>query len=479
MFGKDMVLQRELPVPIYGLAEPGESVTVSFAGQEKGTTAGEDGRWRVVLDPLETSREGRTLTVKGNNTRTFKGVLVGEVWLCAGQSNMAGSFGDKHAIEQQYLQMDLKRLRFCGKTKASWSRIDKRTAKRLSRVAFYFGLRLYRELDVPVGLITRHNGGTPIQSWMSYEDSEVIRKKLNIPADWREEGKKARDPGHQYNDKISADNHVQGVIPFAIRGVVWYQGERNAKASTAWEYDQLLAHHIACWRKDWGERAGIETRAFPFYYVQVPTDLHMRNYEFPWLRDRMRRAVEITENTGMAIFWEEGPGLHPKDKQLAGERLALIALARDYGRSDLVYCGPLLDQVHFENGVARLSFKFVGGGLKERNGKGKLDYFELAGADVEYRPAEAWIDGDAVLVRSDAVPEPKYVRYLFNANTDVEESVEGGAGDEGTANFSLMNAEGIPASSFMTDDELPPTRKQMTPAQLRMADDEENERKEP
>jgi len=461
MFGNDMVLQRELPVPIYGWADPGEKVTVTFAGQEKSTPAGNDGKWQVVLDPLEMSRSGQTLTVKGSNTLSFKGVLVGEVWLCAGQSNMAGSFGDKHPWTDEYNKLKLKHLRFCAKTRASWGDITERTSARLSRVAFYFGLHLYQELDIPIGLITRHNGGTPIQAWMSSGDAEMIRKKLDIPEDWREEGKKIRNPGFQYDDKISADNKVQGVVPYAIRGVAWYQGERNAKGNTGWEYDKLLAHFIDCWRKDWGERSGLETRKFPFYYVQIPTDIHLRSYEFPWVRDRQRRALEITENTGMAIFWEEGPGLHPADKELAGKRLALLALAKNYGRKDLVYSGPLLDDVRYADGKARLSFAHVGGGLRERNGKDKLDYFELAGEDVKYHPAEAVIDGDEVVVTSAAVSDPKYVRYLFNANGAVEESTEGGAGDKGSANFSLMNAEGIPAAAFMTDDEIPGPRKEM------------------
>jgi len=455
MFGSGMVLQRELPVPVYGKADPGEKVTVTFAGQEKSTTTGDDGKWQVVLDPLETSNQGQTLTVKGTDEKSFKGVLVGEVWLCAGQSNMAGRFGAKHTIEDEYLKLDLKRMRFCGKGKKGWDTIDEKSAKSLSRVAFYFGIHIYKELDIPIGLITRHNGGTPIQAWMSEADAEVIRKKLNIPEDWREEGKKIRNPGFQYNDKLKE------VIPYGIRGAVWYQGERNAKSNTSMEYDQLLAHHIDSWRKDWGERAGLETRKFPFYYVQIPTDIHMRNYEFPWVRDRQRRALDITENTGMAIFWEEGPGLHPADKELAGKRLALLALAKDYGRTELVYSGPLLDQVTYSPNTARLTFKHVGGGLKERNGEKKLKYFELAGDDVKYHPAEAVIDGNEVVVTCAAVSQPKYVRYLFNANPPVEESAEGGAGDKGASNFSLMNVEGIPAAAFITDNEVPGPRANM------------------
>ncbi|MBF0199114.1 MAG: hypothetical protein HQL32_15465 [Planctomycetes bacterium] len=449
MFGKGMVLQREQPVPIWGKADPGEKVIVSFAGQEKSVTTGDDGKWQIVLDPLQTSSEGQTLYIKGNNEKSFASVLVGEVWLCAGQSNMAGRFGPKSPFPEKYDKKKLRGMRFCGKGNKGWDNIDEKSAKSLSRVAFFFGAYLYEELNVPIGLITRHNGGTPMQSWMCAEDAEVARKALNIPEGWREEPKKIREPAYQYNDKLKE------VIPYGIRGAIWYQGERNAKSNTAWEYDQLTVHFLNSWRKDWGERAGLETRNFPFYYVQIPTDIHMRNYEFPWVRDRQRRALDITENTGMAIFWEEGPGLHPAGKELAGKRLALLALAKDYGQTDLVHSGPLLDTVSYSPNTASLSFKHVGGGLKERNGEAKLKYFELAGEDVKYHPAEAIIEDDKVIVTCPAVSDPKYVRYLFNANPPVKESKEGGAGDKGESNFSLMNVDGIPASAFMTDNELP------------------------
>lgn len=450
MFSSKMVLQRELPVAIWGSADPGESVSVAFAGQEKSTTAAEDGSWRVILDPLTTNNQGQSLRVSGTaNELNLKDVLVGEVWLCAGQSNMAGRFGEKGgSIPQEAFDHGLRKIRFHDRK--SWDTVDKRSQRRLSRVAFFFGYELHKELNVPIGLIPRHNGGTPVQAWMSETDAEAIRKELGIEPDWREEAKKKqRKPGYQYRDKI------EHVIPFTFRGAIWYQGERNAKAQTSWEYDRLLAHHIGSWRKDWGERAGLPTRKFPFYYVQIPTDLHIRNYEFPWVRDRQRRALEITENTGMAIFWEEGPGLHPKDKSLAGKRLALLALAHDYGQSDLVYSGPLLDEVTFKGNKATFNFAHVGGGLKERNGASELQYFELAGADLVYHPAEAKIVGDTVVAWSGAVSEPKYARYLFNANKAVTESEEGGDLDEGSGQFSLMNAEGIPAAAFITDNEKP------------------------
>ena len=453
MFGSKMVLQRERPVAVWGQADPGEAVALSFAGQERSTKADAQGDWRILLEPLEASKEGQQMTVRGPaNEIILNNVLVGEVWLCAGQSNMAGRFSKGHSIPDEAFAHGLQHMRFHDRK--SWGGVDKKSQNRLSRVAFFFGYELYKELDVPIGLIPRHNGGTPVQAWMSKQDAEAIRTQLGIEPDWREEAKKQRAPGYQYRDKI------EHVIPFTFRGAIWYQGERNAKGQTAWEYDRLFAHFIESWRKDWGERSGLPAYKFPFYYIQIPTDIHMRGYEFPWLRDRQRRALEITENTGMAIFWEQGPGLHPANKHLAGKRLALLALANDYGQSELVQSGPLLDKVQFENGTARLSFTHTGSGLRERNGKSELDYFELAGADLVYQPATARIDADTVLVSSDQVTAPKYVRYLFNVYEGVTESAEGGKGDAGGGIFSLMNAEGIPASAFITDDAKPFTRTQ-------------------
>ena len=233
IFDHSMVLQRELPVPVWGTADAGEQVTVSFAGQKLTATTDSDGRWLVRLQALETSNTGRTLTVTGSNTLTFEDVLVGEVWLCSGQSNMADSFNPQKSrfIESQYFESDLSRFRFS--TPRGWDSITPRTQRSLSRVSFYFGIELYQELNIPIGLILRYNSATPIQAWMPADASEVIRKRLEIPSDWND-NKENRNPAVQFDNKIAP------IIPFAFRGVIWYQGERNAKAQTGWEYRHLL-----------------------------------------------------------------------------------------------------------------------------------------------------------------------------------------------------------------------------------------------
>jgi sialate O-acetylesterase len=431
LFSDNMVLQRELPAPIFGTASPGEKVSVTFDGQTLETVAGADGNWMVKLSSFKTSKTGKEMVIKGSNTITLNNILVGEVWLCSGQSNMAGKFATAkgRGIDPKAFEKDHSGLRFSSKN-GGWEVFTPDSQSRCSRVGYYFGMRLYEELGIPVGLIQRATSGSPIQSWMPVSAAEEIRIELGIPKHWGDP-RKPDTAGKEY------DAWIETIIPVSFRGVTWYQGERNAKTQTGWEYRHLLPHLIETWRKTWAAKAGIPLRGFPFYYVQVPSQAP--DQEYPWLRDAMRRALDLTENTGVAIFYDHGPGLHPENKKPAGERLALWALAKDYGRTDLVHCGPLLDAVTFNGNKAVLTFKHVGVGLKSVSGEKRLRFFEIAGADAEYASANAEIVGDTVVVQSDKIAKPVYVRYLFRKA-------------EPNAEFSLMNAEGIPASSFITDD---------------------------
>ena len=440
IFSNGMILQREMPVPIWGTADPGEKIVVSFAGQIVSDQANTNGNWLIKLAPLEASNEARTLSIKATNQIVLKNILVGEVWLCSGQSNMAGTFVAQKGrrIHPDDFKTDYSRFRFNGHNKG-WDTISEKTQNRLSMVAYYFGKDIYRNLNVPVGLITRYNSGTPIQAWMPRKAAEEIRETLKIPKNWRDpQDKPPRFPGAQFDEKIAP------IIPYALRGAIWYQGERNAKSETAFEYDKLLAFHIKTWRDLWGKRADLKPRLFPFYYIQIPTQVSPVTAEWPWLRDRMRRALDITENTGMAICYDEGPSLHPENKEPFGKRLALHALANDYGNKSLVPSGPLLDEVKIKGDEAILSFHHIGGGLVSKSGDEELNYFEISGKDGEYVPAEARIDGDTVTVRSEPIPNPVYVRYLFRKS-------------EPSPEVSLLNKEGLPASSFITDD-FPPKR---------------------
>ena len=437
VFGDHMILQRDLPVVVWGSATTDESVTVSFAGQSKTTTTKTSGNWQVTLDPLKTSKIGRTLTISGSNTIQFKDVLVGEVWLCRGQSNMAGRFSASkdHKLAAEYFENDLSLLRTSNRT--GWHPMTQSAQNLYSRVAFYFGYELLQELEIPVGLIQRYNSGTPIQSWMPKAASEEIRKKLGVATNWNDPKDKGnRAPGHQYADK------TEPIVPFTFRGVIWYQGERNAKSQLGWEYDQLLAFHVKTWRELWATQAKQPARDFPFYYVQVPTQMAPLDAEWPWLRDRMRRALNLIPNSGMAVFYDYGPDLHPANKQPAGKRLSLLALRHTYDQKDVVANGPLLRSVKFEGATARISFDHTEGGLKSRHGQ-EVKYVELAGKDGVYHHANANLDGNTVVASSPAVPKPAFARYLFRkAKPDPD--------------YSLHNGAGLPASSFITDDAKPP-----------------------
>jgi CubicO group peptidase (beta-lactamase class C family) len=435
IFSSNMVLQRELSVPVWGTADAGEKVTVRFCGQSKVTEATEDGKWMVHLDPLETSSNGQTLIVVGKNRVELSDVLVGEVWLCSGQSNMADSFNSSKSrfIEPESFAKGLDHMRVS--TRLGWTAIDEKTQRTVSRVAFYFGQKLYRDLNIPIGLILRYNSGTPIQSWIPQDESEIIRKKLGIPEGWNDI-QENRNPGVQFADKIDP------IVPFCFRGVIWYQGERNAKAQTGFEYRKLLPFLIENWRHLFAERSQLPSRAFSFYYVQVPTQDHTG--EWPWLRDSMRRALQEVENAGMAVFYDHGPSLHPDNKRVAGERLALWALAKDYERKDLSFSGPLLKSVEFQDSTAVLLFDHVAEGLSNPLGDpNDLPFFEIAGDDGEYVNANAKIVGDHVHVSHASISRPRFVRYLFRK-------------PEPNPQISLINSAGLPASSFITDEFEPP-----------------------
>jgi len=218
VFTSNMVLQRELPVPVWGTAAPGEKVSVAFAGQTLSTVADGDGKWMVKLAPMETSKTDREMTIQGFNTIKLSNILVGEVWFCSGQSNMAGKFtkAKGRALPPEAFQKDLTKFRFCA-WNGGWRALDAKTQNFISMVAYYFGIELYDELDIPIGLVIRSTSGTPIQAWMSKEVAEPIRKKLDIPEDWGDGGENHL-PGAQYAKGIDP------IAPFAIRGVIWYHG---------------------------------------------------------------------------------------------------------------------------------------------------------------------------------------------------------------------------------------------------------------
>jgi len=428
VFGDNMVLQRGIPVPVWGQAGPGEKVTVTFAGQTKQGTAGKDGKWKVVLDAMKASPEGRVLTVASsvdNQKSTFENVVVGEVWVCSGQSNMAFRVGGVVNAKEEVAAAKfplIRSLNFRGGRGGGkgWMVCSPQTAGGFTGTGFFFGRKIHLELKVPVGLINSSVGGTPIEAWTSVAAQKQLHASKSKDPKWKLPAPGARSGG-LYRSLIAP------LIPYGIRGAIWYQGERNARAAGGYEYRYQLPAMIEDWRKAWGQGD------FPFGFVQLP---NIGGGYGGWVtvRDSMRRSLRVA-NTGMAVTIDTDRGsLHPRNKQDVGKRLALWALATVYGRKGLVYSGPMYKGMKIEGKTARLSFDHVGGGLVAKGGE--LAMFEIAGADGKFVPAKAVIDGETVVVSSDQVAKPAAVRYAW-----ARQAIKA----------NLYNKGGLPASPFITD----------------------------
>jgi sialate O-acetylesterase len=471
VFSHHMVLQRERPVPVWGWAAPDEMVKVQFADQEKSTTANAAGEWRVVLEPMAASSVPRELRVVSDNKSTissliYQDVLVGEVWLCSGQSNMGFLLQNAANSQADMAQANLPTLRmfapFNGlantpqkevRSKPWWTVATPQAVSNCSAVGFYFGRRIQAELGVPVGLIGAAWGGTRIEPWTPMSALDQTPELAGMMAAFHQEqqalpqvpagGVEAvvtnrAQPAAIYNYK------VHPLIPYAIRGVIWYQGEHNAGDPGDLYFHKMRAL-IGGWRQAWGQGD------FPFYFVQLANfgrdKKNLADEEWANLRDCQRKALAIPK-TGMASAIDVGEAgdIHPKRKSEVGERLALWALARDYGKTNLVVSGPLYRDMKIEGNRIRLSFEHVGGGLMvgEKIGsdpvheakQGKLQRFAIAGEDRKWVWADAVIEGDSVLVSSPAVIRPVAVRYAYSNNPE---------------GCNLYNRADLPASPFRTD----------------------------
>ncbi len=466
VFGDHMVLQQQSPVPVWGWADPGEEVTVTAEGAEgqrsqRKMTAGADGRWSVTLDPLKAGGPVE-LTVAGKNSRTIKDVLVGEVWIGSGQSNMAFTMDRAVDAAAEIAAANYPKIRLFSvkRTTAaepqtdcegSWSECSPETAKTFSAVAYFFGRELHRTLDLPVGLIHTSWGGTPAESWTSRPALEADPDLRPVP--------ERRDPAAADRSKAKAKNKpgpakpavpagsgnpraasvlynamIAPLVPFAVRGAIWYQGEANA--GRAHLYRKLLPAMIRDWRSAWGQGD------FPFLIVQLANfkDANPEPADDPWaeLREAQAMTLAASPNTGLAVTIDigEAKDIHPKNKQDVGKRLARIALAKTYGR-DVVWTGPVYAAMTpAGEGKLRLTFRPEGGPPTAKGG-GSLKGFAVAGEDRKFVWADAAVDGDAVVVTSPKVPKPVAVRYAWAGNPE---------------GCNLSNKEGLPASPFRTDD---------------------------
>ncbi|MEX2186716.1 MAG: sialate O-acetylesterase [Pirellulales bacterium] len=428
LFTDHMVLQQGMDVPVWGTAADGEKVTVSI-GDQKVETTGAGGKFRVNLKPLSAGGP-HTLVVAGTNTVTLGDVLVGEVWICSGQSNMQLAVAQGETPEKIIAESANPKIRLFtvprdrdanprSDVKSSWVECGPTTVGDFSAVGYHFGRALHAKLGVPVGLISCNVGGTAAEEWTS---REVLESDEDLKPTLK-------------NDRSTTlyNAMLHPLAPFAIRGAIWYQGESNA--GRAEQYRELFPAMIKNWRDLWGQGD------FPFLFVQLaPWKMIVDtpgDSDWAELREAQLMTTKNVPKTAMAVITDFGDekDIHPKPKASVGERLALAARAIAYGEK-IVYSGPVCSKMEIRGNEAVLSFDHVGGGLEVRGEK--LKGFTIAGADGAFVNADARIDGDKVVVKNDALNEPKMVRF-------------------GWANYpvvNLYNKDGLPATPFRTD-ELP------------------------
>ena len=475
-FTDHMVLQREMNVPVWGDAAPGTTVKVEFAGQEKTTTAGADGKWKVILDPMPASSEPREMIVSSNlkseiGNLKFSDVLVGEVWIGSGQSNMDATMSKKvkwfagvNNEEAEIAAADYPLIRmFTGEAirtnqpqsriPGEWKVCTPQNAPAFSAVGYFFARQLQKDIQVPVGIITLAYGASSAHAWISREtleadpklkpvveqfDREVREFRANPPdtvaaapsedvsAKAGKTKKAVADPVTvQQNPTVLFNGMVAPAIPYAIRGVIWYQGETMPlNAGGTQLYPHIQAVLIREWRTLWGQND------LPFYIVQIAA----HEKQSPEKREAQATVLAIP-NTAMAVAIDIGDrkNVHPPNKQDVGDRLARIARAKLYGKK--IECsGPMYSSMKVEGNAVRINFSHTAEGLVAKGGP--LKTFVIAGADKKFVQAEAMIDGNSVLVSSPAVPAPVAVRYAW---------------DNYPEGCNLYNTAGLPCAPFRTD----------------------------
>ncbi len=472
-----MVLQREKPVAVWGWADAGESVTVAFAGQSKSATADADGKWMLKLDALKASAEPRTLVVTGKEGHKLevKDVLVGEVWLGSGQSNMAMTVQSSNNFDAEKVAANYPLIRHyqessthsatpAAEGKGAWSACTPDNVGRFSAILYFFGREIHQEVGVPVGLINTSVGGTPIESWVAAEaqssnpetkaifdgqlkayqgfdatkatalyekqlaawkiaaakakaaKTDLPRKPVD-PIAWR---KFKGGPAGLFNGKVA------NLAPYTLRGMLWYQGEGNA--GNPGVYEKQLSQLVTSWRTLWSDEV-------PFAWVQLPNYRDSDSESWPRIRESMMKVLALPK-TGMAITLDIGDpkDIHPKNKQDVGLRLSYWALDSVYGRKVAATSGPLPAGSKVEGSAIRVSLKHAAG-LKTRDGTAPRG-FRIAGADKVWKPASARIEGNEIIISSPEVAAPVAARYAWAENPDCN----------------LVNGAGLPSTSFRTDD---------------------------
>ena len=477
-----MVLQRDKPVAVWGWADPGETVTVSFAGQAKSAAADAGGKWSLKLDALTASAEPRTLSVIGKDGRKteVKDVLVGEVWLGSGQSNMEMSVKAANHFDTEQAAANLPVIRYYGDTngpaakpqaegKGVWQVCSPATVGRFSATLYFFGREIQHEVGVPVGLINSSAGATQIEYWIpaeaqctdpdtkanydtflrgytSFDEARFAATYENQLVAWNLAVEKAKadnqapparpldvlairrrkgPPAGLFNGKVF------NLAPFTLRGILWYQGESNSALPSPNQkhlYHRHLSQLVTSWRELWGDE-------LPFAWVQLP-NFTAPGEGWPRIREAMLKTLELPK-TGMAITIDIGDAknIHPTDKQEVGRRLSLWALGTVYGKDVPAISGPLPSSTTIKGDAITVTFKHANGGLKTGDG-GPVKGFEVAGADQQWKSATAIVAGDKVTSSNPEIAAPVAVRYAWRDLPDCN----------------LRNGANLPASPFRTDD---------------------------
>jgi sialate O-acetylesterase len=439
IFSSDMVLQQNSIVKIWGWANPNEKITLKtdWLKSPVTTAANENGRWLIKFPTIKGGGP-HTITISGENEIVLNNVLLGEVWICSGQSNMEftikmlGGWDSHYKNDKEdFIKNGYPQLRFCQveKTasnipldtcKARWFSPDLDAVENFSATAFFFGRELYNKLNVPIGLISTNWGGTPAETWTEKEylekDSD-LNYFLKLNSSWE-----AGQPGNLYNAMINP------LINYTIRGAIWYQGEANVDNSNL--YTKLFTTMIKCWRDKW------QIGDFPFYYVQIaPYNYGDESESSAYLREAQLKTLSSSKNTGMAVTMDIGNpnNIHPTQKQDVGRRLALWAFAKTYKLNVHAFSGPLFKKYQIEKDKIRLYFDYADKGLYAKGDK--LKNFKIADESMNFVDAEAVIEKNTVVVFNQSIKKPVAARFAFT-NTD---------------SSNLFNKEGLPASSFRTD----------------------------
>jgi sialate O-acetylesterase len=475
LFRDGVILQRGKPVPVWGTADAGERVSVSFGDQTKSAVADKNGKWMIQLDQLKENSTPSQLTANGKNSIVINNVLVGEVWLCSGQSNMQHPLSASNNAKDEIAQANAPLVRYfdvkasieeepTDEADGTWQDCTPATAGNFTAVGYFFGREIQRELGVPVGIIKASLGGSPIEGWMNgrvlsntpaaapaFKKWEGIKKGYIERADeyrsklaaWKERHKDETSEKSSSDDPrptrawVDGDRNKPGGLyngfiyplkPFALAGFVWYQGEGNVPSSA--EYKILFPMMISQWRRD------SEQPDLPFLFVQLPNydqKNDATNESWPWQRESQAAALKLP-NVGMAVTIDIGDpvNLHPGNKKDVGKRLALIAMNQVYKRKT-EDSGPVHEKVT-KNGDS-LRIRFVNAdGLAFRGDSAKA--FIIAGADRKFVPADARVEGDAIVLRAEGVAKPVAARLDWTNNPMAF----------------LVNKTGLPAAPFRTDD---------------------------